>query len=318
MKPQFEHVAIPKDCSIRVFHRQIPEIPFEWHHHPEYELTLTLNSRGLRFIGDHIGPYNSHDLVLVPSGMPHTWASTSAIEESKPHTAVVVWFAGDWALQVANLFPEYASIRKLLKHATAGLSYAPSFGERMELRLGELLSTTPRERLRAALDILTELAEADAVPLATPLAAGRITSEESTQLTRILNLLHKRFADPLRVKDLCAVGNLSERSLHRLFVRHLGENLSDYLGRLRIGRACMWLVETERPISLIAIDAGFSNLSNFNRRFRAARQMTPKEFRGYYLKHRRMPELDHPDITKRSPSLDGAKRRTGGRTANTD
>jgi AraC-like DNA-binding protein len=100
------------------------------------------------------------------------------------------------------------------------------------------------------------------------------------------------------------VGNLSERSLHRLFVRHLGENVSDYLGRLRIGRACLWLVETERRISVIAADAGFSNLSNFNRRFRAARQMTPKEFRGYYEKHRRMPELEMFDVTKRSPSLE--------------
>ena len=54
MRPQLEHVAIPKGCSIRVLHRQVSEIPFEWHH-PEYELMLTLNSRGLRFIGDHIG-----------------------------------------------------------------------------------------------------------------------------------------------------------------------------------------------------------------------------------------------------------------------
>ncbi len=317
MKPQFEHVAIPKGCSIRVFHRQIREIPFEWHQHPEYELTLTLNSRGLRFIGDHIGPYDSRDLVLVPAAMPHTWASTNAIDESQPHTAVVVWFAGDWAVQVADLVPEYASLRKLLKKSTAGLSFAESIGEKVESNLSGLLSTTPRERLRTVLDILTELADADSVPLATPLAEGRVTPEESTQLTRILNLLHKRFADPLHVKDLCAVGNMSERSLHRLFIRHLGESLSDYLGRLRIGRACMWLVETERPISVIAIDAGFSNLSNFNRRFRAARQMTPKEFRSYYLKHGRMPELDHPDLTKRSPSLDGSKRRTVGGATNT-
>jgi hypothetical protein len=87
MKPQFEHVAIPKGCSIRVFHRQIAEIPFEWHYHPEYELTLTLNSRGLRFIGDHIGAYESGDLVLVSTEMPHTWASTNAIDELNPHTA---------------------------------------------------------------------------------------------------------------------------------------------------------------------------------------------------------------------------------------
>src|SRR5436305_9366514 len=115
MKPQFEHVTIPKGCSIRVFHRRIPEIPFEWHHHPEWELTLTLNSRGLRFIADHVGAYDSRDLVLVPSEMPHTWASTKAIDESRPHVAVVVWFTEYWALQVADLCPEYSGIRKLLK-----------------------------------------------------------------------------------------------------------------------------------------------------------------------------------------------------------
>lgn len=309
MKPQFENVAIPKGCSIRVFHRQIPEIPFEWHHHPEYELTLTLNSRGLRFIGDHIGAYDSHDLVLVPSEMPHTWASTNAIDASQPHTAIVVWFRAAWALQVSDVCPEYSPFRKLLRRATAGLSFASPAGEKMESRLPELLSPSPRERLQTALDLLTELADTDAVPLATPQKAARITPDESTQLNRILDVLHKRFAEPLRAKDLCAVGNMSERSLHRLFVRHLGENLSDYLGRLRIGRACMWLVETDRPISVIATEAGFSNLSNFNRRFRAARQMTPKEFRRYYVKHGRMPDLDEVDLMKRSPSLENGQRR---------
>ncbi len=308
MKPQFEHVAIPKDCSIRVFHRQIAAIPFEWHYHPECELTLTLNSRGLRFIGDHIGAYEPGDLVLVPTEMPHTWASTNAIDESKPHTAVVVWFTRDWALHLADVCPEYSSLRKLLGRAAAGLSFDSPAGEKMESRLPDLLSISPRQRLQAAVDLLIELADMDAVPLATPQKAAPITQDESTQLNRILDVLHKRFAEPLRVRDLCAAGNISERSLHRLFVRHLGENASDYLGRLRIGRACMWLVETDRSIGAIATDAGFSNLSNFNRRFRAARRMTPKEFRRYYVKHGRMPELDKVDLTKRSPSLEREKR----------
>jgi AraC-like DNA-binding protein len=304
MRPQFEHVAIPKGCSIRVLHRQVAEIPFEWHHHPEYELTLTLNSRGLRFIGDHIGAYESGDLVLVPTEMPHTWASTNAINETRPHTAIVVWFAGDWALHLAEVCPEYSGLRKLLKRSTTALTFAASAAEKMESHLSGLLSSAPRKRLQAALDLLTELADMEAAPLATPQKTARITQDESAQLNRILDVLHKRFAEPLRAQDLCAVGNMSERSLHRLFVRHLGENVSDYLGRLRIGRACMWLVETDRPISLIAADAGFSNLSNFNRRFRAARQMTPKEFRRYYVKHGRMPELEKVDLRKRSPSLE--------------
>lgn len=309
MKPQFEHVTIPAGCSIRVFNRQIPEIPFEWHHHPECELTLTLNSRGLRFIGDHVGAYDSHDLVLVPSEMPHTWASTKAIDESRPHVAVVVWFSEAWALQLADVCPEYHSLRRLLKRAAGALSFQSSAGEMMQSRLPGLLSNSARDRLRTALELLTELADMEAVPLATPQKAVRITADESAQLNRILDLLHKRFAEPIRVQDVCAVGNMSERSVHRLFVRHLGENMTDYLGRLRIGRACMWLVETERPIGVIASDAGFSNLSNFNRQFRSARQMSPKEFRSYYRKHGRMPNLAEFDLTKRSPSLERPKGR---------
>jgi AraC-like DNA-binding protein len=309
MRLQFEHVAIPKGCSIRVFHRQIAEIPFEWHHHPEYELALTLNSRGWRFIGDHIGAYETGDLVLVPSEMPHTWASTNAIDESRPHTVVVIWFTAEWALNLAQVCPEYSGLRKLLKRAVSALSFAAPAGEKMELQLSRLLSDCPRVRLQTAMDLLSDLADTDASPLATAPPEARITQDESTQLKRILDVLHKRFAEPLRVQDLCAVGNMSERSLHRLFVRHLGENLSDYLGRLRIGRACMWLVETDRPISVIATDAGFSNLSNFNRRFRSARQMTPKEFRQYYVKHGRMPDFDRIDLTMRSPSLEAQRAR---------
>ena len=124
-------------------------------------------------------------------------------------------------------------------------------------------------------------------------------------------MVHKGFAEPLGVRDLCAVGNISERSLHWLLMRHLGQNLTDYLNRLRIGRACLWLVRTERPISVIAADAGFSNLSNFNRRFQNSRHVSPKEFRRYYLRNGRMPELHDVDLTKRSPSLERARPRIG-------
>ena len=112
------------------------------------------------------------------------------------------------------------------------------------------------------------------------------------------------------MEDLCSVGNLSPRSLHRLFMRHVGENVSDYLGRLRIGRACMLLVETDRPISVIASEAGFSNLSNFNRRFLEARGMTPREFRRFVVQYGRMPDSPpEGELTRRSPSLETRAKR---------
>jgi AraC-like DNA-binding protein len=310
MRCQFEHVTFPKGCSIRVYHRQVPSIPFEWHHHPAYELTLTLNSRGWRFIGDHIAHYDAHDLVLVPSDMPHTWASTAAINESLPHTALVVWFTREWALKAADACPEIAPLRKLINRSDAGLAFPVESAVRMESRLPELLSESPLKRLHAAQELLCELAGTDAMPLATQTATRPESSSESRQLARVLERLHQNFDRPIRLDELCKLANVSARSLHRLFVRHIGENFSDYLGRLRIGRACMLLAETERPIGVIASETGFSNLSNFNRRFRQARQMTPKEFRRFVVEHRRMPDSDAgTDLTKRSPSLEHPARR---------
>ena len=101
----------------------------------------------------------------------------------------------------------------------------------------------------------------------------------------------------------------------QLFVHHVGENVSDYLGRLRIGRACMLLVETDRPISVIASETGFSNLSNFNRRFLEARGMTPREFRRFVVEYGRMPESPpEVELTKRSPSLETRAKRMSSET----
>jgi AraC-like DNA-binding protein len=316
MKCQFEHVTFAKGCSIRIYHRQIPSIPFEWHHHPEYELTLTLNSRGWRFIGDHIGQYEPQDLVLVPSDMPHTWASTSAIDESLPHTALVVWFTKDWALRLAESCSELSALRKLISRANAGLSFPTSTGARMESCLSDLISQSPLKRLHTVQELLCELADTKAVTLATQIATRPKSADESGQLARVLDLLHKRFAKPIRIEDLCAAANLSARSLHRLFTRHLGENVSEYLGRLRIGRACMLLVDSDYPISMVAAETGFSNLSNFNRQFRDSRHMTPKEFRRFVVKHGHMPEVQPElDLTKRSPSLEQRAKMQNSRSA---
>src|ERR1700677_2782658 len=235
MKCQFEHVTFARGCSIRIYHRQIPSLPFEWHHHPVYELTLTLNSRGWRFVGDHIGRYEPQDLVLVPSDMPHTWASTSAIDDSLPHTALVVWFTKEWALRLADSCSELSPLRKLVTRANAGLCFPTSSGARMESCLSDLLSQSPLRRLHTVQELLCELADTKAMALATQITTSPKTAVESGQLVRVLNLLHKRFSKPIRIEDLCTAANLSARSLHRLFTRHLGENVSEYLGRLRIG-----------------------------------------------------------------------------------
>jgi AraC-like DNA-binding protein len=306
MKPQFERVTFPEGCSLRVYNRRVREIPFEWHHHPEYELTLTLNSRGWRFIGDHIAQYHAPDLVLVPPDMPHTWASTATLEQGQPHTAIVIWFARKWAFQLAELCPEYSALRRLLQNASTGLAFTPEIAADVEKQLPQLLSEIPQVRLHTALNLLVRIAGERVTNLsknATSIPA--LNDGEPAQLTRVLNHLHQRFQEPVSIAGLCKVGNISERSLHRLFVKHTGASVSEYLCKLRIGRACMRLAETDLPISLIAFEVGLANLANFNRQFRSVRGITPSGYRKSFQRGGGLHEtFDPQELLTRPYSLD--------------
>ncbi|MEP4547691.1 MAG: helix-turn-helix transcriptional regulator, partial [Saccharospirillum sp.] len=55
--------------------------------------------------------------------------------------------------------------------------------------------------------------------------------------------------------------------------------LHQYLTHIRLGHACADLIRTERPVSLVAEQSGFANLSNFNRLFKQYKGVTPRQFR---------------------------------------
>ncbi|PTB22518.1 AraC family transcriptional regulator [Trinickia symbiotica] len=305
MKAAYEHVQFGESCSVRVYHRRLTRIPFEWHHHPEYELTLTMNSRGKRYIGDSVAGYGDDDLVLVPPDLPHTWSSNRSIDPAEPQVAIVVWFGGSWVRRLADLCPEYADLRNLLRRAACGLVFPEGAGTRMRTQLDRLLSTDARERLAAVLDILVWLSDLPAEPLASPSAfetrVGTVRGYEPEQLNRVLSLIDTQFARPLKLSALAKAAGLSERTLTRHFTRHLGESVGQYIARVRIGHACRMLTDTEMPISVVAARSGFHSVANFNRQFKATKEMTPAAYRQQFKGSR----FDSsPPLTERSPSLE--------------
>lgn len=318
MKPAYERVDFGEHCSIRVYHRRLPKIPFEWHHHPEYELTLTMNSRGKRYIGDSVSEYGADDLVLVPPDLPHTWASNRSINASLPQVAIVIWFDGDWARRMADCCREYEPLRRLLRRSASGLAFANNAAAAMRERLDALLSTDARTRLAATLDVLCLLADAEGEPLASPHAfassqasgrAGMPSGHEPERINRVLALIDARFAEPLRLGELSAAASLSERSLNRWFVQHLGESVGRYVTRVRIGHAARMLADTSLPVSVIALRSGFPNVSHFNRQFKSMKGTTPASWRSQFASGKTAAAAT-VDLTERSPSLQRRKSRS--------
>ncbi len=282
-KPFLEKVAAPDLGSWRLFDRRLEALPFEWHYHPEYELTFTLNSRGRRYVGDHIGAYDEGDLVLVGSNLPHTWHSSDRIVAGAPHRALVLWFTEDWIGRLTDACVELRGVERLLAEAGRGIAFSRPAANAVGPRVLAMVDESGPARLTGFLEILTILAgDTERQLLASPGAASDLgVAPEGGRIGRVLSEIHARYRDPVGpgATELAALACVSVSSFHRLFKRHTGTTLTDYVVRLRIGQACSLLASSDRPIARIADEVGYNSLANFNRQFRARKGTTPREFR---------------------------------------
>ena len=279
MKPLLERVRPPEGASWAWLDRRLDDgIPFQWHHHPEYELTLTLNSRGQRFVGDAIGDYGDADLVMVGPNLPHTWASRERIDPTAPHRALVMWFHPDWAAVLVSTLAELRGVGDMLTRAQRGLQFSPATATAARPAIEALFDRPSDERLTGLIDILRALSRDVATTLASPRLAP-VDAGSRTRIDRVLDHIHLHYAEGVAIPELAEIAALSPSGLHRLFRRHTQQTVSDYVMRLRIGEACALLSATSRPIAHIAGDVGYDSLANFNRQFKALKGLTPRAYR---------------------------------------
>lgn len=289
MKPIYEKVVVPTGASWTLFHRRLPAFPFEWHYHPEYELTFTLNSLGQRYIGDHIAPYGDGDLALVGPNLPHTWQSARPVDPAEPHVAIVMWFNQGWVEQVLRPLPEFRAACRMLDGASRGLAFSPSVVADARARILALLERDPTAQVIGLIDLLAMLARDErSVALSSPSAAASAQADgEDARIAPVLAYLHAHYGDPdLSVEGLARRVHMSLSTLHRQFRRHTHMSMTDYVTRLRIGRASALLIGSDRPVSHIADEAGYHSLANFHRQFKAMKGATPRAFRQAYRDRR--------------------------------
>lgn len=284
MKSYLEHLTTDEDASWATLNRRLEDgIPFQWHHHPEFELTLTLNSSGQRFIGDHIGRYEPGDLVLIGPYLPHTWHSLDRPDAGQPHRALVMWFLPEWAERLtANA--ELRPVGAMLARAANGLKFSAEAAEAIRPAVEHLFTQPPVERFLGLVSILDALArDRDAEPLSAAAPELAPASADRGRIDRVLDHIHGHYAEPITIAHLADIAALSPSGLHRTFLRHTRQTVSQYLIRLRIGRACALLSSGAMPIGVIAGEVGYDSLANFNRQFKALKGTTPRQYRAAFL-----------------------------------
>jgi AraC-like DNA-binding protein len=85
--------------------------------------------------------------------------------------------------------------------------------------------------------------------------------------------------EPLDLERAAREAGLSPFHFLRLFAKVLGVTPHQYLVRLRLRQAARLLADDARPVTDVALDVGFADLSNFVRTFHRAAGVSPRQFR---------------------------------------
>lgn len=102
---------------------------------------------------------------------------------------------------------------------------------------------------------------------------------QDERLADIIDYIQSNFREPLSLDEVAGLYFLSSPYLSKFFKKQTGKTFSQYLNEVRLAHAVDELLSTDKPITRIALDNGFPNLSAFNRVFNEQYQIKPVDYR---------------------------------------
>ena len=282
MKPILRKIDTGTDYSFSIREDIHPHLYNHWHYHPEVELTLIRKGKGIRLVGDSMQPFTDGDLILLGANVPHLWRNDAAYFEPSSGLsieAIAIHFKPAFWGSVFLELPEMVSVKKLLERAQRGLRITGLTHTGVISAMGEIIHTQGVARIELLLYMLRLIASSEGTePLSSTGFVQSFNANDTDRIDLIFNYTFTHFKEPLSIEKIASAVNLSPHSFCRYFKTRTLKTYWQFLLEVRIGYACKLLIENKQNISQIAFEAGFSNLSNFNRQFKAIMRLTPQQY----------------------------------------
>ena len=106
-----------------------------------------------------------------------------------------------------------------------------------------------------------------------------VASRDYARIADVIRHLETRIAEAHTLENLAVIAGCSRYHFLRIFRRATGVTPHQWILRVRLREAAKRIVTTREPITAIALDVGFEDLSNFIRSFRAEFGVSPRIYR---------------------------------------
>jgi AraC-like DNA-binding protein len=273
-----EFVLLPESDCFTLKTRNLTHLDIPFHYHAEFELSLIENAPGgRRIIGHHLGEMGNKDLVLIGPDLSHGWqphrCRSKRIKETALHFHSNLFGDGFLQRQQAKNF------KTLLDNACHGVSFADETIEAIIPLLNQLEAKSGFESLLVVMQIIHILSIDSTVTTLSTATRQVTTQQREDRIERVLEHVRLHFGNPISLKQVAGIANMTEVSFSRFFKQRTGRTFVECVNEIRIDHASRMLADTTNNIAEIAFAAGFNNISNFNRIFKNRKQLTPTQYR---------------------------------------
>lgn len=279
MQPELE-VVDRTTRLIRYFEHGWPSDLCRWHAHEEYELHLITATRGKVFVGDYIGDFKAGDLFMTGPNLPHNWVTDQIWSETVKIRDMLVQFSHKSVEKLAQGFPEFSEVLKLLKLAQSGVQFEgfnPTFARG---HMEAVRNNKGAERILAFIRLLVRLNEhAEKKTLSVVKLIQPGGGSKQAKIGTVVDYIVKNFKEQISVAQAAKMAGMSEVTFSRNFQAITGNSFIEFVNRVRIGQACGMLYASDEQVTIICHKAGFKNVANFNRHFLKVKGVSPSEYR---------------------------------------
>ncbi len=287
MKPQLLKVSNAPAQSFSVRQDLVPYVNNKWHYHPEVELIHFNKGKGTQFIGDSIKRFQTGDIILVGSQLPHFWRFDDVYfnENSTAQADVRVAHFNEcfWGVEFLEL-PENKMIKSVLEKARRGLKINGSAKKTVSLLLEKMLQAEGNERIIILIQALNEIANCPSLITLSSIGFRHDFEEaENDRINDIYNYTLTNFKRKILLEDIASIAIVSAYSFCRYFKSRTRKTYSQFVLEIKVGHACKMLIENRLSVKELCYESGFNNFASFHKYFKLITGKSPITYQKDFL-----------------------------------
>lgn len=248
--------------------RVIKDLSEETHFHPELEVIYVVTGEADVTIEDMKYQMEKHDVLAVNPGLPHD------VKSSEGSILCTATYS-------SQLLAEVLEGKYGFFECNSVCGDSPYYGKILTIEeelIYEFLRHSQKTQCRKT-SLLYQLLDCLIEHFMENQMEALGEADEDVRYRSVLSYVNRHFQGNISLSELAGEMYISTSSLSRFFKKKAGMYFVDYVNNVRVRFACQELIYSEKNITKIAVDSGFSNLSVFNRVFRETTGLTPTDYR---------------------------------------